>query len=178
MKRIGLIAIIVACLVVGVFTISKINEPKEAEPTTEVQIESTTEEELNIKISSTEPPTEFVIGTDGVVLSESEVEEERSKEVEEMLEEASIAAEEKREQETIATETISIDEMQEMESNIDAFVEAESIKMMRESAKTEVARYKSEGIEAFQNITDEMIDAYSEEELNNLMVLIYQNIKY
>lgn len=135
------LAIIVGFVVIMLLTFAKANNTQ-VEPT-EVETESTTEaetesvkEELEVKISVKEPPTEIIISADGVVLSESEVEAKRSEEAEELLEEVSIAIEEKREQEPVNTETLSIDEMEEIGSNIDAYVEAESVKMMRESAIT------------------------------------------
>ena len=178
-KRIGIvIGIVLACLVV-IFTLSKSSKPTIVEETTQQFTEEQQEtEELNIRIPDSNIPQRIEIGQDGKQLSTDEIAEEQSIELENILEEASKAVEESREEETILEETIAYSEMQELEEDINDYVKDNTIDMMRHSAKTEVEKYKKEGNQLFMDITDEMIDSYTEEELNNLMILVYQNIKY
>lgn len=157
----------------------KQSEKKSTEAPTEVETETIeSESETRLDIENHDDNSIIIPQAVGVNDSENEIAQRESEEQQLLLEKVSKAEYEHRETEAISTETISLEEMQELENNIDEYVKQETIKTMRLTAKTEVARYKSEGNEAFQDITDEMIDNYSEEELNNLMVEIYRHLKY
>lgn len=70
--------------------------------------------------------------------------------------------------ETEPEETLSEQEVTEIESGIDDFTYNQALEFNRISAKTEVAELRKTNPE-FADITDEMIDNYSEDELDNLM---------
>lgn len=176
-------SIILVLSLIGVFTYmnqgTSSSSTAESIQTTE---ETETSSELNIRISDDKPAQALIIGEDGELLSESEIEESLADKKEWLQEQQALQEREASQVEestsNYSDEAVSSEEMRKVTENVEAYTKKQALATFRETAKTEVAKYKAEGIEAFQNITDEMIDAYSEEELNELMVLIYQNIKY
>lgn len=149
---------------------------KPTEETTASSTEPPTELDINNSSDSIIAPQQIVIGENGEMLSEQEIKKQESQQQELIENQDTIANE--TEPETISTETISYEVMQEISEGVDTYAQEQTTATMRQTAKTEVARLKAEGIIPFQNITDEMIDSYSKEELDNLMIEIYKNIKY
>lgn len=178
MKKKVLLMLMLALTLTGCHTETPTNttEPEQttiAEETTKVDIE------LNIdNADDSMAPQRIIIGEDGEALSEQEIKEQELEQQELISEQATITEENNVEQGTVATETISYEEMQKIGNGVETYVQEQTTATMRQTAKTEVTRLKAEGIISFQNITDEMIDSYSKEELDNLMIEIYKNIKY
>lgn len=148
-----------------------------------ISTEETKETELNIELNTNNSndsiaPQRIIIGEDGEALSEQEIKEQESEQQDLISEQASKAEENKVEQEEISTETISYEEMQKIGNGVDTYVQEQTTATMRQTVKTEVKRLQSEGNSAFEGITEEMIDSYSKEELDNLMIEVYKNLKY
>ena len=77
-----------------------------------------------------------------------------------------------------ANRPVTSEDMQRVTDSLEEYTHKQAVETFRQTAKTEVARLQAEGNPEFDGITDEMIDNYTEEELNALMVKIYQNLKY
>ena len=179
-KKILAIVALLICLIVGIVTISKHNiRPTESEPTTE-QIEPEPTADLDIKINDEqfEPPKAIIINEDGEILSESEAEESEKTWKESVQDSLEAEPEPSIVDNSISDETLSNEQMVEISDDIDKVTHLEAVETFRQTAKTEVARLQAEGNPEFDGITDEMIDNYSEEEINALMIKIYQNLKY
>lgn len=159
-KRIILIVLVVACLVAGIFMISKSNNtPTESEPTTE-QAEPKPTEDLDIKLTPTEESLKgYIVGEDGrlheketVSIETQSLQEqmetleagdliEKAKVNQESLEESeeesrAEVGETQSQQEIVDSEVLSDEEMiklhEEFQSEIDSFNMKEYERMMEE----------------------------------------------
>lgn len=179
-KAIIIIGLII-CLIVGVITISQNNSTptEQLEPTAE-QIEPEPTADLDIKINDEqfEPPKAIIINEDGEILSESEAEESEKAWKESVQDSLEAEPEPSIVDNSISDETLSNEQMVEISDDIDKVTHLEAVETFRQTAKTEVARLQAEGNSEFEGITNETIDNYSEEEINALMIKIYQNLKY
>lgn len=177
LKKILVIGVIAICLIVGLITISKHNiRPTESEPTT-AQTEPKPTEDLDIKISDdVEPPQKIVIIRDEDIILESEEDESESNTVEQS-EESDTSQSESSTSEN-AERDITDEDMKQLTSNVEAYTKRQAMEDMRVTAKIEVKKLRDKGNQDFMNITDEMIDNYSDEEVTNLMVKVYQNLSY
>lgn len=181
MKRVVVILVLAICLIVGIFVVSKHKSMpiEQSEPITE-QTKAVQTGDLDIKINGEqfEPPKAIIINEDGEILSESEAEEREGAYKESVQASLEVEPEPSIVDESIAEETLSNKQLVEISDDIDKVTHLEAVETFRQTAKTEVARLQAEGNSEFEGITEEMIDNYNEGELDNLLVKIYQNLKY
>lgn len=197
MRKIIIAIIIIIILgTIGGFCLYRHNEARKAElathptagllldETTEAtteQTEAPTKSDLNNSSSddtenndNTQFPKGISLDENGNILSDKDIQESKAIEQEETTSET----ESEKITGTVSQETLSENEIQKADEGLDSKVHQDTIQSMRNSAKVEVKKLQSEKKPGFEGITDEAINNYTEAELDELWVKIYQNLSY
>lgn len=202
-KIIVAVIILIILITLGGFGLYRHNEARKAElathPTPGLLLDETTEAtteqtatptklDLNNNPSSdtennenTQFPKGIALDENGNLLSDKDIQESKAKEQESIAkeqEETTSETESEKITGTVSQETLSENEIQKADEGLDGKVHQDTIQSMRNSAKVEVKKLQSEKKPGFEGITDEAINNYTEAELDELWVKIYQNLSY